>query len=349
MPKTVRRSVSESLEELEHVERVYRGRPEEVRARFLRVLRTQPELTFDEAAGAAGVPRRTAYRWWRVYQERALIGLLNLNLGRPVGSRKIPETVRKTNDVHSGLTADELLGLINGMPTQLGMLDGINGLRDRLMAILPDVDRISISVNTHCDLEDPGGYQPKLNISQRPEQGGGIDEGVEVSWIQGVQTPAEDILEQMRKGGFPFDRYHPPVAFDLWYEGTADLGAIVFWREVDKSPISGETLARIETLRPFLIYVYSNLVIRHHYANPRDRVFYSSLRDMAERAQLTAQERRIISYRLMGYSYKRIAAELGRTEGAVKKQIASVHRKTGTQGHSELFAKYFTPRLVSDQ
>lgn len=348
MPKTIQRTVEESLEELEHFEQIYRGRPEELRARLLRVVRTQPELSFDEAAAVAGVPRRTAYRWWSVYEERALIGLMNMNLGRPVGSRKSREKSRISPTVVDRPSAAELIDLMNGMPMQLSMLDGINGLRDRLMTLLPDVDRISISVNTHCDLEDPGGYQPKLNISQRPERGRGIDEGVEVSWIHGVQTPAEDMLEQMRKGGFPFERYHAPVAFDLWYEGTADLGALVLWREHDKPRISQDSLDLIERLRPFLIYVFSNLVIRHHYANPRDRVFYSSLRDMAVRAQLTAQERRIISYRLMGYSYKKIAAELGRTEGAVKKQIASVHRKTGTQGHSELFAKYFTPRLVED-
>lgn len=349
MPKVVDRIIRESPEVLEHFEQVYRGRPEELRARLLRVLRTQPELTFDEAAEAAGVPRRTAYRWWRVYQERALGGLMNLTIGRPSGRRKTPESRRNAGPLSGRLSVDLLLELMNGLPMEVGMLEGINGLRECLIDLLPDVDRISISVNTHCDLEDPAGYQPKLHISQRPGPDGRIDEGVEVSNIQGIQTPAEDILEQMRKGGFPFERYHPPLTVDLWFAGTADLGAIVLWRELEKTPISTESMELLERLRPFLVYVFSNLVIRHHYANPRDRVFYSSLSDMAVRAGLTAQERRIISYRLMGYSYKRIASELGRTEGAVKKQLASVHRKTGTQGHSELFAKYFTPRLVQDE
>jgi DNA-binding CsgD family transcriptional regulator len=348
MPKIVTRVIQETAEELDRFAQVYRGRPEEQRVRLLQVLRTQPELTFDEAAAAAGIPRRTAYRWWNLYQERDIIGLINLNMGRPVGTRKARK--RPENDAGGvPLSADDLLELMNGLPTELGLLEGINGLRERLMLLLPDVDRISISVNTYCDLEEPARYRPNLSISQRADVADRLDEGMQVNTLKGTEAPAYELLEQMRTGGFPFEKFHEPIAFDLLYEGSADLGSIVLWREIEKTPIPKETVDILERLRPFLVYAFSSLVTRHHYANPRDRVFYSALLEMARRARLTAQEQRIISYRLMGYSYKKIAAELGRTEGAVKKQLASVHRKTGTQGHSELFAKYFTPRLLREE
>jgi DNA-binding CsgD family transcriptional regulator len=348
MPRIVSRTVRETAEELERFEQVYRGRPEEARVRFLRILRTQPELTFEEAARVAGVPRRSAHRWWSIYEDRTIAGLVNLSMGRPKGPRK-PEKPPEIRGHDGPVTTDALLELMNGLPVELGLLEGINGLRERLMAIFPDVDRISISVNTYCDLENPKLYRPNLLISQRADVADRLDEGINVQRLRGTEAPAYDLLEQMRLGGFPFSRYHPPVATDIFFADTADLGAILLWREVDKRPISDETIQLLERIRPFLVYAFSNLVTRHHYANPRDRVFYSALGDMARRARLTAQEQRIISYRLMGYSYKKIAAELGRTEGAVKKQLASVHRKTGTQGHSELFAKYFTPRILREE
>jgi DNA-binding CsgD family transcriptional regulator len=348
MPKVVARIVHESAEELERFEAVYRGRPEEARARFLRVLRTQPELTFDDAATSVGIPRRTAYRWWSVYQERQITGLLNMTMGRPSSLRKPPKQVQLGDGVEP-LSTGALLELMNGMPLELGLLEGINGVRTRLMVLLEDVDRISISVNTSCDLERPERYRPNLSISQRADHADRLDEGMQVQTLKNPESPGQELLEQMRTGGFPFDRYHPPIAREITYGGTAEVGTIVLWREIEKRPISERTITILEHLRPFLVYVFSNLVTRHHYANPRDRVFYSALREMAQRARLTAQEQRIISYRLMGYSYKKIAAELGRTEGAVKKQLASVHRKTGTQGHSELFAKYFTPRLLREE
>ena len=349
MAKSPIRPVLETVDELLRFQQVYRGRPQEARVRLLHVLRTQPELTFEQAADAAGVVHRSAYRWWKIYQERGVAGLLNFEMGRPAGRQKRPKPATNGHSEAAGTDAADLVALMNGMPIDLGLLEGINGVRDRLMTLLGDVDRISISVNTHCDLEHPEDYRPNLGISQRGDRAERLDDGMDVRTIRDAESPASDILEQMRKGGFPFDQYHEPVAIDLWYAETADLGAIVLWREIEKTPVSEATIARIETLRPFLVYVFSNLVTRHHYANPRDRVFYSALRDMADSAGLTPQERRIISYRLMGYSYKKIAAELDRTEGAVKKQLASVHRKTGTQGHSELFAKYFTPRLLREE
>ena len=349
MPKYPSRTIRETPQQLANHELVYAGRPQESRLRLLRVLRTHPELSLEEAADAASVQRRSAYRWWKTYQERGLLGLVSSGLGRPTGSRKAVNSVRNTASGSVGIASAQLIALMNGLPSDLTMIEGINAFRERLLTVLPDVDRVSISLNIYCNLEDPQNYRPNLTISHHPQAAQRIDEGMVVRTGDETNAQAADLLKEMRAGGFPFDSYHEPVTFDLWYSGTAELGTIVLWREREKSTISQETINLLETLRPFLTYVFANMITRHYYANPRDRVFYSVLTEMARSARLTPQEQRIISYRLLGYSYKRIAAELDRTEGAVKKQLASVHRKTGTQGHTELFAKYFTPRLLLEE
>lgn len=346
MPRIVRRSVSESIEELTAYEETFRGQPQEPRIRLLRTIRSRPDLTFEQAVVTAGVHPRSAYRWWKSYKREGLAGVVTRGVGRPPEDTTSSKTGGKLSLAVGGGGARDVMSFINGMPMQLALLEGINGLRAHMNTLLPDVDRISIQVNTHCDLERPWDYRPSLSISQRADQSDRLDEGMEVRTLVRDEMPSEELLEQMKRGGFPFQLYHEPVCIDIWLEETADLGALILWREIEKAPISPESLAFVDQIRPFLVYVFANMVTRHHYANPGDRVFYSVLSEMSVSAKLTAQERRVISYRLMGYSYKRIADELQRTVGAVKKQLASVHRKTGTQGHGELFAKYFSPRLV---
>ncbi|MBC8144048.1 MAG: helix-turn-helix transcriptional regulator [bacterium] len=346
MAKIIRRTVNESAEELLQYEQVYSGQPAEARVRFLRILRTRPDLTFEQAADVAVVQHRSAYRWWNAYRTDGLAGLIRLAVGRPSKRGSQGKSSENAASAHFASRESALIEFLNGMPMQLVLLDGINSLRDRLTTLVPDVDRISIQVNLNCDLERPHEYHPNLSILQRADRAERLDEGMEVRALTKAETQSEELLSQMRRGGFPFELYREPISIDLLFEGTAVLGALVLWRNVDKSPISEETLAFIERINPFLVYAFSNLVTRHHYTNPGDRVFYSVLGEMAKSAKLTPQEQRIISYRLMGYSYKRIADDIDRSVDVVKKQLASVHRKTGTHGHSELFAKYFSPRLV---
>jgi DNA-binding CsgD family transcriptional regulator len=66
---------------------------------------------------------------------------------------------------------------------------------------------------------------------------------------------------------------------------------------------------------------------------------------MSKDAGLSLQERRVVTLRLLGHAYKEIADKLNISEDAIKKHLGSVHRKTGTRSYTELFAKYFTPRL----
>jgi DNA-binding NarL/FixJ family response regulator len=151
----------------------------------------------------------------------------------------------------------------------------------------------------------------------------------------------------MRRQGFPFSDYHPPLTFEYLYQEQAYLGTAVFWRERRKEPTSQATIETIRSIRPFIIFALSDLVARHKFDNPVDNVFNSALNEMIDDAGLTSQEQRIAILQLMGQSYKEIADTLNVSLDTVKKHFKQIHRKTGTRGQAELFAKYFTSRLRS--
>lgn len=73
------------------------------------------------------------------------------------------------------------------------------------------------------------------------------------------------MLEGFRRQGFPFEKYQEPVV-TIYDNGAGDyLGVIILWREQGAPPIPKGTLALLESLRPFMRYIFSALVSRHYY------------------------------------------------------------------------------------
>ena len=120
---------------------------------------------------------------------------------------------------------------------------------------------------------------------------------------------------------------------------------MILWRERVNPPIRSETLAIMAVIEPFLIFMLSDLVARHQQAKPGDRTFNEALGIMSQEARLTEQERRVVILQLFGHSYQDIADRLHLSLDTVRKHVKSIYRKTGTGSYTELFAKYFTPRL----
>ena len=93
-------SISETLQYLRHLEGHYKGRPEEVRVRILRMIKENPTSSLHQIAIEAGCTERTVGRWWREYRAGGLAAVVPDNVSRstvPVraGRKQIEELGRK--------------------------------------------------------------------------------------------------------------------------------------------------------------------------------------------------------------------------------------------------------------
>lgn len=246
------------------------------------------------------------------------------------------------------LVSERVLNFVNSLSVSGDPLKGMVAFRDGLLGLLEDVDRISIGVNFSCDLQDPEGYQPQMSIAQHITASGSLEGEVEGggAMLQTTEgTPVERLVEDLRSKGFPVEDYFPPDGFAFYLGGAAYLGTVILWRLRSNPPISRETLELIERLEPFLVFLLSDLVARRQRADPDVMKFSDALHQLASEVGLSRGEQRVVILQLFGHSYKDIADVLGVSVDGVKHHLKMIHRKTGTRSSTELFAKYFMPRL----
>jgi transposase len=245
-----------------------------------------------------------------------------------------------------GISA-QAIRFLNALPTSSDAVEWGSKFRTAIREVLGDVDRVSVNVNLDCSLSNPEEYRPGMTITHRVT-GGQTEDGSLAVEKRGMK-PSERLLEDVRRQGFQFDLYHTPCAFDYYYGGHAYLGTILLWREIGKPAVEEATVRLMAELEPFLIFALSDLVARHQSERPIGRVFHDALEDLVAEAELSPQEERIVVLQLMGHSYKEMADILSVTVDTVKKHFKQIHKKTRTRGQAELFAKYFTSRLVPER
>lgn len=351
---TVPSYVRESVEELKQLAVRHGNQPQEKRLRMLLLLKTDPDKRHVDIAHQLGCSARTVSRWMHTYRSGGLPALL--------GSRKrsrqqndLPDSSASSKDIpghrrHSGgafawIIQDRLIRALNQLPIDADVGAWGRTVRDVLQEAFEDVDRITVNVNMNCDLLRPDEYNPRLSISQDafPDDD---HKGLAIARYDTTESYAgENLIREFQRQGYPVDEYHPPFILNLEYRG-AYLGTLFLWRGLSEVPISEETIETLSQLEEFLVYAMSDVILRHHYIAPVERAFYSTLREITAQAALTAQEHRVITYRMLGYMYKEIAAELNISQDAVKKTLQQIYRKTGTGSHIEFFAKYFTIRVI---
>ncbi len=217
-------------------------------------------------------------------------------------------------------------------------------MRDELCILLGDVDRVTVNVNVGCDLRNPQSYRPNLFITRysRPDDADGA-----VKVVSNVKetSQSERLLGHLLEQGFPVESYQPPHVFNYYLGEHAYLGTIFLWRELNHEHISPETLNTMDQLEPFFIFALSDLVARRQHLEPTDRTFLDAMQSLSVAARLSKQEERVIILQLFGHSYKEIADMLEVSVDGVKHHLKMVHRKTGARSYTELFAKYFMPRI----
>ncbi len=241
------------------------------------------------------------------------------------------------------IVPEHMIRFLNALPVTGDIVGWIEAFREALRQMLGDVDRISMKINTNCDLSNPH-RNVALEIAQHMLPAKNVGDSVHVS-TSDKGFPGEELINEFRQLGHPVDDYHPPHYFDYYFAGKAYLGTILLLRDRSKTPISDRTLETVRALEPFILFALSDLVTRHYYARPIDRVFNEILLGMVQEAGLSAQDMRILSLMLLGYSYKQVADRMEVTIDTVRKHMKRIYRKTRTGSLAELFAKYFTPRL----
>jgi DNA-binding CsgD family transcriptional regulator len=80
MPRKRDTTINESLEELQTLEKRYRGKPEAVRIAVLRLMKEDEKRGIEDVALLAGVSTPTVKRWWRAYREGGVETMM-----KPVG------------------------------------------------------------------------------------------------------------------------------------------------------------------------------------------------------------------------------------------------------------------------
>jgi DNA-binding CsgD family transcriptional regulator len=242
------------------------------------------------------------------------------------------------------LVPENILQFLNALPLTGDSVEWINAFREGLKNVLGDVDRVALAVNINCNLQHPEQsewitiWQHSMTVS------GSSQTAVTNSNVEG-KTQAEKMIEEFRQMGYPLDEYHAPLSFNYSYGGKAYLGTILLFRDRTKQPISARTIDAMAALEPFFVFALSDLVSRHYYARPIDRVFTDILKELAGESGLSTQDIRILSLMLLGYSYKQVADRMELSIDTIRKHMKRIYRKTRTGSLAELFAKYFTPRL----
>lgn len=241
------------------------------------------------------------------------------------------------------VTAERILRFVNSLPVTSDPLLWVPSFRDALLSLLGDVDWMSVSVNFTCDLQNPEGYQPQMSLAQHVRVSNSVGEEASLQSMEG--TPAERVIDNLKEKGFPVTDYYPPDGFTCYLSGAAYLGTVILWRRRSNAPISAETLQLMEQMEPFLVFLLSDLIARRQHADPDVMKFNDALQQLADEVGLSRGEQRVVLLQLFGNSLKDIADVLNVSVDGVKHHLKMIHRKTGTRSYTELFAKYFMPRL----
>lgn len=256
------------------------------------------------------------------------------------GESVMPEPLRSADEVIHG--TDIILRFLRTLPVAGGTHRWLETFREALREMLRDVDRVTVSVNVECDVRNPETYRPELVVAQHVSDSSEPTSLITAQPGAGAAGIAGRFISEMRRRGFPTDRYHAPEDYVYFISGVAYIGTIILWRDAAKPKISERTLSLMGELEPMIVVLLSDCIARHQRTRPLDRAFHGALRTMIQEAGLTDQEARIAMLQLLGRSYKDIADLLTISLDTVGKHINSIHRKTCTHGHAEMFAKYFT-------
>lgn len=250
---------------------------------------------------------------------------------------------------------ERLLRFLNSMPTTCDPMEWVIQLKEALLELLSDVDKVAVYVNSNSTILNSPMTLPFnfignrnnmiMHVGQRTqmnETGNSI--AIEVDVVYHSEGILENYLQQMRRSGLPFDDYQQPIAFEYGlHPQNYHLGVIFLFRRQGLSPISAQTLEIMNNLHSFFLFTLSDFATRYRYSRPADAVFVRLITILCEELKFTAREKEVLTYRLLGLQIDDVAQRMYLTPYAIKCHIKSIHRKAGVGSFHELFMGYLAP------
>jgi DNA-binding CsgD family transcriptional regulator len=215
----------------------------------------------------------------------------------------------------------------------------MEGLRNALLGLFSDVDRIAININVYCDpIRPPEICEDQISVRFSTN---GTKEATGITPL--TNTTITEEFEAETGKFVPLEKYHPPKYFHYFHESGQYMGSMIFFRFIEKPATSAETFEMMTSLEPFIKYVYASFLAMQNVAQPFNSAFRDVQSKMEHDAGFSTQERKVMTLKLCGHSYKQIASHLDISLNTVRSHMTSIHKKTGTRSYTELFAKYFVP------
>lgn len=236
----------------------------------------------------------------------------------------------------NGIEHSHLLQFISAIPEKRDIVDCAYGLREALLKTLPDIDWVSTNLNV--SLADP---RCKFRLLQAVKDG-------QLSFMVHHNEKDEPVIEYLmrsfRKTDFPEIYHTPPIHFNI-LDGNTYLGSLLLWQKKHRPVRDPDTIAQASAILPYMPLIFSDMILRYRVQKPIDEVFRLALDQLQSDISLGVQEFRVLSFRLIGYSYKEISQVLSISVGTVKKHLHSVHVKTGIKSQVDLLSRYLSPRI----
>ena len=364
MARTRSVRISESLDEIDQLRSYYRGKPEAVRLTFLRALSEDRSCTIGSAADHVGISARRGRYWWDAYRGGGLQKLLDRRVWRKSELKEVAGDQDRTKvrgDSDSQTSSLPWMRFLTAIAMNSSEYSDVTawivGFREALIEFLGDVDLIVMNVRHGIDVLTP--QEGKIHVHREVTNESAVL-GHEMSSVHEERNTWEQIIEQGKRSNFPFEKYHyPPTGFDYFLETgkrarkTSDendsyIGSILLFREKHNDNISRDTINLLERLRPFMVYVMTDFVVRSSLASGASGNIEGMVDKVAGDASLTPQETKVLLLGFLGNSYQEIGNELHVSVHTVQSHVRSIYRKTGASKLGEIYSRFFTAQKFPD-
>lgn len=342
-------SVQESAPLLRRLLRHYEGTKGYDRLLLLLAFCEEPMMSNRDVAKKIKIPESTVRRWKIIYAEQGVPALLSMGeeekeyfqqlLSLPVAALQLPPA-----------TPEKLIAFLNNLPITPNSLQWSADLRNLLIATFDEIDHalvnVVMTVRFRTQKKNTDSGKGKANFVYRLDVFNSTSSSV--SAVR-HRTPYSGprwkrLLEEGKRNGFPFEKYHPAIGFD--YVRDQDyVGCIVLFRNRNKPIISDSTLQLFEQCRSFITNLFLQHVALLQLENPGVRLFNELDTFIESDPPLTPRENEVLRLLLVGHSYDETADLLFITKSTLISHVRNIYRKTNVTKLSELFGRIFIPNF----
>lgn len=327
-------SVRETLLELISLRDSLARQQDRARVTMLMMIATDPTTSTDEIATRIDVSPQSVKRWWSMYRRGGVAALLR--------SQTDETPALSQGSSASGRSDSHWLGFLNALPTNTSVVEWIEGFQRALTGLFDDVDRVSASVNTMCNLTTPESYAPKVTAMDFAD----VTEAPRI--VIDAEGEDEILVQRLRdfsRRGFPVADFHPPLAVRVMFAGTAYLGSLFFWRHRSRPKIGEETVATIHGMKGFFEFVMSDAVARIRLAQPVIGEFDEAFNAFVVDIGLSRSQLRVALLLVQGHRQEEIARSLDLSVNTVRTHLQAIYERAGVSSAHEFIARYATPRF----